>query len=187
MFRLLVVFTAILFVSTACTTAPKTIDEPVEDELPSDTRGGVRVKRLPPLDLKKVSEQLQFERPIEDIGYEEKAFNDCALPEGYRLSDSCSTQYLTVIHFRMRCRDSEGTVESVTHQELKPLMSRNIKWNLSGQNGVTSTDKKGYGTVRSLTPHSTKGNSFRLAVNKQIMSVEVGEVRQFVLPNYWCQ
>lgn len=185
MFRLVIVLIPLLLLSTACTTAPKP-EEPAEVEVPSDSRG-VRLKKLPPLDLKKVSEQLKFERPVEDVGFEEKAFNDCTLPPGYRLSDSCGTQYLTVVHFRMRCRDSEGTVESVTHQELTPLMSRDIKWNLAGQSGTTSTDKRGYGTVRALTPQSVKGKSFRLTVNEQIMSVEVGEVRQFVLPNYWCK
>jgi hypothetical protein len=173
------------FLGTACTTAPKTT-EPVDEPIADDSRG-VRVKRLPPLDLAKVSQQLGTERSLEDVGYQEKAFNDCALPEGYRLSDSCSTQYLSVIHFRMRCRDSEGTVESVSSGELSPLVSRSIKWNLAGQNGGTSTNAKGYGIVRALTPSSTRGKSFRLTVNQQIMSVEVGEVRQFVLPNYWCR
>src|SRR6056297_3021956 len=46
-------------------------------------------------------------------GYQQKPFNDCILPEAYRLKRGCSTQYFTLIQFRLQCRASMGTVNIV--------------------------------------------------------------------------
>ena len=173
-----------LFIFAGCTTAPKTPSEEPTQPIPSPSQTHKRF--LSPAEIEQLSQYLKMERPIEDIGYQEKTFNDCSIPREFRLDENCSTQYLTLIHFRMRCRESEGTVESVSHMELSPLVSNSIKWNIGRLKGKTSTDGRGYGTVRTISKSSIRNQSIRLTANGQIMSVRVNEVRQFVLPRYWC-
>lgn len=143
-------------------------------------------KRVPPVDLVKLSKELGMYKDIRDIGFYERTFNDCRLPREHRLTQKCNTQILTAIQFRMRCRDSEGTVENVSHHELEPLVSSSVRWNLSRYSGTTTTDASGFGRVLVRSAKSLRNKRFRLTHNNQMMAVSASEVRQFVLPRYWC-
>lgn len=144
--------------------------------------------RVQSLDKVKLAKSLGVYKDIEDIGFHQVSFNDCSIPKQYRKSGQCSTQYLAVINFRMRCRNSEGTVEQqVSQYELEPMVSNDVKWGLGKLEGSTSTDNRGYGraVIRSHSPIGAK--QFRLTANGQVMAVTARLVRQFVLPRYWCR
>lgn len=144
-------------------------------------------KRVPSFDIKKLSQSLGMEKPMTDIGFRQKGFNDCQLPRHLRLGAKCGTQYLTILQFRLRCRNSSGTVESVSQLELKPVRSRQIKWQLGNKQGFTQTTPSGYARVRLLSSRPMGRTRFLLSSKGQVMGVSAEEVRQFVLPNYWCQ
>lgn len=170
---------------TACTTtdqAREKSDRWEEPRQPVPTR-----KRIKPVDLVKLSKKLGMYKDVTDVGFYERTFNDCSLPREHRLSNGCSTQILTAIQFRTRCRDSEGTVESVTNFELEPMVASAVKWNLGRHSGTTPTNTSGYGRILVRSARSLRNERFRLTHNNQMMAVTAAEVRQFVLPRYWCR
>ena len=140
------------------------------------------------VDKVKLAKSLGVYKDIEDIGFHQVSFNDCSIPREFRKGSACSTQYLSVINFRMRCRNSEGTVEQqVSNYELEPMVSSDVRWGVGKLEGSTATDNRGYGRaiVRSHNPIGAK--QFRLTANGQVMAVTARLVRQFVLPRYWCR
>lgn len=176
------IFLALLFVSSCTTT-----DKSTRKVQPSEPRGTLPPQqRIQPVDLVALSQRLGMYKDVSDVGFFERTFNDCSLPKEHRLSYGCSTQILTAIQFRMRCRDSEGTVQSVSNYELEPLVTAAVRWNLSQYSGTTSTNSSGFGRVLVRSPRSLRNERFRLTHNNQMMAVSAAEVRQFVLPKYWC-
>lgn len=166
----------------ACATAPKDDEAPIYDSSQQSSPEDAR------LDKTKLADSLGVLKDVEDIGFHQVSFNDCSIPRRFRKGSSCSTQYLAVINFRMRCRNSEGTVEQqVSQYELTPLVSNSVKWGVGKLEGNTRTDSRGYGRaiIRSWTPVDSK--LFRLTANGQVMAVTAKQVRQFVLPRYWCR
>lgn len=171
---------------SSCTTMDKGVES--DETLPPTQTTTRQRKPVPPVDLEKLSKSMGMYKDVTDVGFSEKPFNDCDLPVPHRVRpNDCSTQYLTAIQFRMRCRDSEGTVESVSQYELEPLTASGIRWNIEGQGGTTSTNSSGFGRVLIRSPRSLRKKQFRLTHNGQIMGVSAAEVRQFVLPKYWCR
>jgi hypothetical protein len=174
---------AIVTMPFGCAMAPKS-------ESPSSaSRQGspAKPRSAPSLDKVKLAKQLGLFKDKTDIGFKQITFNDCSIPRTFRKNSQCSTQFLAMINFRMRCRDSEGTVEQqVTNYELTPLTSNSVKWELGSLNGYTKTDSRGFGQVFVRSWSRVDNQQFRLTANGQIMGVSAKQVRQFVLPRYWC-
>lgn len=168
--------------STGCSSAPT-----APANAPS-IKGEYRQRQVKTLDKVKLAKDLGMYRKKMNTGFEQRAFNDCSLPRRYRKTQECSTQYLAVVNFRMRCRNSRGTVnEQVSNYELTPLKSRSIKWHIGKLEGQTQTDPLGYGQVIVRSHFPMKKKQFRLFANGHVMGVSAEEVRQFVLPKYWCE
>jgi hypothetical protein len=136
------------------------------------------------LDLTSLRSHLGLKRNQQDLGYAEKAFDGCRL--GYYGEDGkCGQRYLTVVNFRLVCRDSEDTVQTVV-TETKPIVTDQVKWKLSDVNGVTKTDSSGYGTLQVVTNKTLRGQRLVLTVGQQFLGLRVGDVSQIVVPVYWC-
>lgn len=144
-------------------------------------------KRYPPFNLSKFAQSIGMDMPVTETGFHQKSFNDCQLPRHLRKTGQCATQYLNILNFRMRCRDSSGTVESVSRMELTPIRSRRVNWKIADLNGFTTTSPNGYARVRFLSHGPIGKKQFIVSSNGKIMGVSAEEVRQFVLPNYWCE
>jgi hypothetical protein len=155
----------ILFVS-ACSTAPQS-PETGDDEVPP-------VLRQVPL-----QDRLGMRRAVEDLGYAEKQFKDCAR------DGVCRPQYFSVVHFQLLCRDSEGTVSNVP-LHLTPLTSDRVRWQLGGLNGGTRTDHNGFGQFTFVSERSARGQRLILRIGKQFMGFTVSEVTKVVLPQNFC-
>jgi hypothetical protein len=54
--------------------------------------------------------KLGMVRASNNLGFEEKKFNPCE--HGIKSDHKCPSQFMTVVHFQLLCRDSEGTVTS---------------------------------------------------------------------------
>lgn len=139
---------------------------------------------VPSVDYNHIQAALGMNRPSDKLGFEEKAFNDCDL--GLR-NTHCRTQYFTVVHFRLQCRDSTGTVQSVSNIELRPVISRNVRWRIHQSTGLTTTDNRGYGQIRFVSPTSQRPYRMSLQVNENALGVRVAEVTRVVVPRDWCQ
>ena len=94
---------------------------------------------------------------------------------------------MTWIHFRILCRASEGTVESVSRFEFQPLDGAEVKYKLGKLfKGKIRTDEEGFGQIRVLTKHSLRNKKLILTANGHILGVVAGSVRKLVVPNSWC-
>lgn len=165
-----------IIVLAGCTTAQKS-------EGPQDTsRAGQQKSQA--IDVDKLQSALDMDRSADELGYKEKAFNACKLGLS---SSQCQNQYLSVIHFRLMCRNSVGTVQSVSNYELTPVVSDNVRWTLGLYKGRASLDEEGYGRIRVITPGSSRSQKLSLQIRDQALGVSANEITRLVLPKDWCE
>ena len=161
--------------------------QPTSQTTEQSQKGSKSPKSRASFNLHKFAASQGMDIPITEVGFRQKSFNDCQLPRYLRKAKKCSTQYLNVLNFRMRCRESSGTVESVTQMELTPVQSRQVNWKIAGLKGLTTTTSEGYAQVRFISHRPMGRQQFLISSRGKIMGVSAREVRQFVLPNYWCE
>jgi len=174
---------ALLVGLTACTTTPG--EAPSEDIGDADFERATKTRTgSPPPVFKNVGvlkSQLGMDRRPSDLGYREKSFNPCE----YGMSQECTDQYLTVINFQLLCRDSEGTVSSIPISP-KPIVYPTISWSVGGQNGVTPTDRNGYGHLAVVSPRPLREKRLVLRKGPHYVGVSVSDINKLVLPRNWC-
>ena len=98
---------------------------------------------------------------------------------------TCTPRYMTVVHFQLLCRDSEGTV-TTTPLHLLPINANRVTWKLAGQSGGTRTDSSGYGQLTMITTRSTRGQRLILMIGRQFLGVTAEETSRLVLPKNFC-
>jgi hypothetical protein len=165
----------------ACATDPMRTRLPSpEDKPPSlpSTQDGQHV-----VSVHEIQNQLGLNRSPQDLGFAEKKFDGCTL--GHRDDRACGQRFLSVVHFRLLCRDSMGTVQTVV-RNLEPLVADTMQWRLAGSRGNTHTDSEGFGQVQLISQKPNKGKRFILIIGKKSLGLEVGEVNQIILPSDWC-
>lgn len=171
---------ALLALSSCTTTQVKPPTEPVP-MAPSAEEKEVSV------DYEAIKRHLHMERDRDSLGIVEKSFNTCETGYGYSRSKNCRQQNLTVINFRLLCRDSEGTISTVlTEADLRPLERRSVRWNLKGTQGVTYTDSDGYGQILTASSGPQKNQRVRLAVGNEFLYMKAGELQRVITPRPWC-
>jgi hypothetical protein len=141
-------------------------------------------KSPPNTDLLQLQSALGMDRAATELGLSEKIFDSCHT----RVKDGtarCGNRYLSVVNFRLLCRDSEGTVEAVV-TNTRPLKSDHVEYQLAGDRGVVQADANGYVQVRVVTAAPVRGQRLVVTVGKQFFGKEVSEVDQLILPTYWC-
>ena len=185
--KCIVVLAVSLFVC-ACASSPELMRLPPPEGLPQDRVEPRPHATVSPVDrrlnLAQLQSQLGLDRSPQSLGFDEKGFDGCKW--GIREdSGQCGRRYLSVVHFRLLCRDSVETVQSVS-TNFTPLTAHQMKWRLAGVRGDTRTDSEGFGQVQVLSPRSTKGQRFILIIGSKSLGLEVGEVSQIILPGNWC-
>jgi hypothetical protein len=180
---LTLVLSAVLL--SACGSMSKEYDEPAEYDEYGDNVQVIR-KRKGSKDQPVVRSvgalqaRLGMNRKPSDLGYSERAFNPCH----YGMSDQCSEQYLTVIHFQLLCRDSEGTVSVAP--VTTPIASPQISWSVAGQTGGAPTDRNGYGRLTVVSERPIRENRLIIRKGPNYVGVSVGDISKIVLPKNWC-
>lgn len=137
------------------------------------------------IDLLSLQRSLGMTRDSENLGYHEKGFNTCEIGYGFSPTQDCKKAYLAVVHFRLQCRDSEGTVSTAAHI-LTPISSAQLKWSIGAIKGITSTDREGFGQIVTVLPKPSKRERFRMTSNSKYLVLRAGEVSRFVVPSDWC-
>lgn len=181
-----------LFLAVACASAPERSSEIGRQPYPS-----VQPSKLPPSTLQEEQDQvdqvalqrwLGMDRDVSDLGYAEKAFNTCEAGFGYSRNHNCRERHLVVIHFRLQCRDSEGTVsKALTADDIKDIGGTNVKWSLKNQSGHSRTNGEGFGQIRGLFTKSQRYQRLRLGVGGELLYVRAGEINTIVTPGSWCR
>lgn len=118
-----------------------------------------------------------------DLGFDEKKFDPCSF--GLNGENGCGNQYFTVVHFQLLCRDSEGTVSVINN--VQPIVSDRVTWQLGGITGPTQTDDNGYGQFSLITRRSNKNQRLILRIGPQFVGFNVSEVTKIVLPKNFCR
>ncbi|MGE0762111.1 MAG: hypothetical protein AB7N80_02415 [Bdellovibrionales bacterium] len=174
---------AILFTILATGCASKRRPPP-QHEAPLPTLTDSEV--VESIDLFGLSRSLGMMRAIHELGYGEKTFNTCRAGYGYSSTHRCRQQHFVVINFRLQCRDSEGTVSEVTNEELMPVTSNLVRWNLGAQQGYTTTDGDGFGQILMVAPKSSRQQRLRLTVANDFLLMQAGQMKRVVVPRMWC-
>lgn len=138
-----------------------------------------------PHDLAQLQSALGMDRSPRELGLSEKMFDSC---RNHVQGDSgkCGMRYLSVLNFKLTCRDSEGTTQEVV-TTTRPLVSDSVQFQLDGQRGVLQSDHEGYVQLRAVTAKPVRGHRLVITVGKQFFGKDIEEVDQLVLPNYWCE
>lgn len=173
---------AFLLTLSACTSSPKKDSSGASVYTPSaseDSSGAI--------DYFALQNHLRMERERESLGFSEKSFNTCDAGYGYSRSQNCHNEHFVVIHFRLLCRDSEGTISNIlTEEDLRPLDRRSVKWALKGTTGVAQTDGQGYGQIITAVPASQKSQRIRLALGNEFLYMRANEIQKVITPAPWC-
>lgn len=152
-----------------------------------------RIKPTPPqpppepvIDLRGLKRALKLSAPLEKLGYREKGFNSCQVGYGYSPTQNCRSLTLIAIHFRLQCRESEGTIESLQNYELRDITSRDMRWTIGNLTGTTETNGQGYGEILLVAPRSLRRQSLRLTRDEHFVGFTAGEVTRIIAPADWC-
>ena len=137
------------------------------------------------LNLVQLQNELGLGRSPQSLGFDQASFDGCRWNvRGGGERGACGPRFLSVVHFRLLCRDSVGTVQTVA-TNFTPLTKR-MQWRLAGVQGETRTDAEGFGQVQMVSSRPTKGQRFILIIGTKSLGLEVGEVTQIILPGNWC-
>lgn len=139
------------------------------------------------IDYRALQRSLGLDRANDHLGYDERVFDTCDVGYGYSPSHNCHREVFVVLHFRLLCRDSEGTISTIlTEMDVAPLSGKTVRWNLKGMSGSVITDGLGYGQIRVVSPVSQKRERVRLAVGNEFLYMRAGEVTKIITPRPWC-
>ena len=180
--RLLLILTAAIMAGCASTPEP----EPTPPTAPPKAARKAKPKPVAVFNdpNANITNALGMGRSPADLGFREKAFDPCRF--GLSAPGACQPQVLTVVHFQLLCRDSEGTVSEVPSR-LMPIVAKQVTWQIGPQTGNTQTDRRGYGQFTAVSPRSIRNQRLLLRIGPQFVAVTTSEVNKIVLPVNFCQ
>ena len=176
------VLCALCLLLVACSSTPDKMVLPRPEGMPPEAP--VPRRAASATDMDQLQSKLGLARGAKDLGYVEKIFDGCRM--GVRGEDgSCGSRYFAVVNFRLVCRDTEGTTETIV-TNVRPVITDSVRWKVAGLNGVTHTDDNGYGSVQLVGLKPARGQRLVLTVGRQFLGLEISQVSQIVVPVYWC-
>ncbi|WII73119.1 hypothetical protein QJS83_04435 [Bdellovibrio sp. 22V] len=179
----LYIFTLFVLFLAACSTSPK--NETVE--IPPVVPTAAPEEAVSSIDVQAIQRHLGMERASDTLGVSEKAFNTCDVGYGFSRAQNCHREFLTVVHFRLLCRDSVGTISNIlTEMDTTPLAGRSVKWNLKKNSGIIATDGLGYGQILVVSPQSLRKERLRLAIGSEFLYMRANEITKVITPQNWC-
>lgn len=179
---ILAVFTFALY---SCTSAPVVPPSaPVISVPPTSSPSYEEVENI---DIDGLQSFLKLKRGYNRLGYAERKFNTCEVGYGYSSTHRCRPQTFVVIHFKLMCRDTEGTVsQAVTAADLNPIGNQNVKWTLKNAAGRLLTDSEGYGQIAIVSNISQREQRLKLSVRNDFLYLRAGELTEMITPKSWC-
>nr|BFD59133.1 hypothetical protein CKG001_12400 [Bdellovibrio sp. CKG001]BFD62511.1 hypothetical protein BdHM001_11920 [Bdellovibrio sp. HM001]BFD67585.1 hypothetical protein HAGR004_26070 [Bdellovibrio sp. HAGR004] len=175
-------FAALVCLLAGCSSSPKKEASPsIPTAVTEDADSSKRI------DYVALQTFLGLDRGSEELGYSERTFNTCDTGYGYSRNQDCHKEVFVVLHFRLLCRDSEGTVSTIlTEADVNPIAGRTVKWNLKGMSGTVVTDGLGYGQIRTVSRISQRRERLRLSVGPEFLYMRANEITKVITPRPWC-
>ncbi|MCB0347979.1 MAG: hypothetical protein KDD37_04050 [Bdellovibrionales bacterium] len=134
-----------------------------------------------------LEQSINFKIDTEKLGYFQKQFNTCRVGAGYSPNSNCRSLTYTIIHFRIRCRDTEGTTsEVVTEANLTDNSNKTMHWTLKNKTGELTTNGEGYGQIREVYQGSPKRDRLRISDGKKFLYLRANEITTAIVPSNWC-
>ncbi len=140
-----------------------------------------------PIDLVGLKSSLGMDRPAQDLGYREKPFDSCRVGYGFSSVNDCQALWLVVMNFRIQCRMSEGTVTTLSADDIHPVMADHLRWNLGKVEGWTSTDPQGFGQFVAVVGKPHRQQRLRLTWNGNFLVQTAEEMTRVVATRDWCR
>lgn len=177
---------ASLFLVASCASKPKAVF-PVPVEKPA-LETPIDPYYQPVVDYDGLQTFLKLDRPVERLGYVEKAFQTCDVGFGYSSNKNCRQDYFISIHFQLLCRDSneDSYTEALTAADMQPLKGRVVKWTLNKSTGSLNLDDNGRGQIKTTTRNSQKYTRLKLNIANDNLYLKAGEINKIVTPSNWC-
>lgn len=121
------------------------------------------------------------------LGYVEKIFNTCQSELGFSSTVNCQKKFLIVIHFKLLCRSSEGTISKVLkNSDLNAVANQPLKYFLKNHSGSLVTDEVGFGQIIMVTNESEKFQRLRISNSNDFLLLTAGELKSLIVPANWC-
>lgn len=136
------------------------------------------------LDLNKLQQELGIHSSGNQYGITELPFNTCNV--GSYPARVCETKTFIYVRFRVRCRNTQNTVDHVNATDIKNLANSRIKWRLGPHSGFTYLDSKGVAEVRMISNGSLRRSRFVIFSGENYLGIRVNELKQIVVPSDWC-
>ena len=177
---------ALAFLAGCATTPPPPPEQTPASSTPPATRGSENESQEN-VDIEGLERALKLSRPEEELGYQEAGFNTCNAGYGYSSSKNCRKQVMAVIHVRLQCRDSEGTISNALGAaDLVAIAGQSVRWTIQRHDGIATSDGEGYATIRGLFAKTPRNDWLRIAVGIQFLNVRAKEAGRVVTPRPWC-
>jgi hypothetical protein len=177
----------------SCTTSPSKVEAPTRRDQPvlrEQSRPEAPNSIAAPevvVNFDQLEQVLNMRVDKEKLGYFEKTFNTCKAGSGYSATHNCENLNYVVIHYRLRCRDTEGTTsEIVTEANIEDIANADIKWTLKDQTGIAQTNGGGYGETRAVFKTSPKRERFIVSNGTSFLYLRANEITTVIAPKNWC-
>ena len=156
------------------------------DRVPDPSPESVKQREIP-LDLDRLQLEMGIERSAETLGFYQKRVNPCDYHIPGAEGAVCGKKYFTWIHFRILCRSTDGTVDSVNKWEFEPLDGNLISYSVGRWKGQLRTDEEGFGQIRVLSTPSLRNKRLILKNKVNALGLAAGSVKKIVVPQAWCR
>ncbi|OFZ30745.1 MAG: hypothetical protein A2622_13390 [Bdellovibrionales bacterium RIFCSPHIGHO2_01_FULL_40_29] len=142
----------------------------------------------PTIDYQSIQRLLGLDKSVNSLGYSEKYFNTCKVGYGFSETENCQNRYFVVVHFKLMCRDSEGTVSNqVVEDDLMPVSNQPLKWQIQNLNGSMQTDSSGNGQILAISARPLRKERLRVSTSKDFMLMRAGDIQRLIVPRTWCE
>ena len=141
-----------------------------------------------PIDYQGLRNYLRLQRRKTDLGFSAQGFDSCKVGYGLPRNKHCQTMQLSVINFRLQCRDSEGTTSTVqSNYNTTAISNTTIDWTLGRMRGESETDLEGYGQILAITPQPAQRERVKLSNGSDFLYMRAGDLSRVVTPASWCR
>lgn len=189
----LLVYLGISIFFSACTSTPDSDSKPQsESEMFPELRERrvYRSGETAPVivDYDGLQRSLGMTRSLSDFGYIEKEFATCDVGYGYSSTHQCRKNVFVVVGFQLLCRDSEGTVSTtLRYDDMQPLASRTINWELRGDRGQILLDTQGRGQFRGIYSFSPRDQRLKISSRNDFLYMQAQAIKRVITPANWCR
>lgn len=140
------------------------------------------------IDYDGLQNYLKLQRRPSRLGFAQKAFNSCRVGYGLPKGEMCRKLYYNVVHFRLQCRDQEGTTSTVqTHVNTAPIAKQTLNWTLERAEGNVETDYEGFGQIRAITYKPAARQRLKISNGEDFLYLRAGDLTRVVTPPEWCR